>query len=74
MALTRRHFLALATALAQTSVRNSYVLAPGETLGLISPSTYVSDPNRLALDDHTLKYFDLKAKASETSVVIRRTA
>jgi len=65
MALTRRHFLAFSTALAQTSVPKQLrprALRPGDTVGLITPSTYVSDPDRLALAEHTLKYFDLKAK------------
>jgi muramoyltetrapeptide carboxypeptidase LdcA involved in peptidoglycan recycling len=31
-------------------------------VGLITPSTYVSDPDRLALAERTLKYFDLKPK------------
>jgi muramoyltetrapeptide carboxypeptidase len=65
MALTRRHFLALSAALAQTSVPKQLrprALRPGDTVGLITPSTYVSDPDRLALAEHTLKYFDLKPK------------
>jgi muramoyltetrapeptide carboxypeptidase len=65
MALTRRHFLALSTALAQTSVQKQLrprALRPGDTVGLITPSSYVSDPDRLALAEYTLKYFDLKPK------------
>ena len=65
MPLTRRHFLALSTALAQTSVQKQLrprALRSGDTVGLITPSTYVSDPDRLALAEHTLKYFDLKPK------------
>ncbi|HZS46885.1 MAG TPA: LD-carboxypeptidase [Blastocatellia bacterium] len=38
------------------------VLRPGDTVGLITPSTYVSDPDQLALVDRTIKYFGLKAK------------
>ncbi len=34
-------------------------LRPGDTVGLIAPSTYVSDPDRLALAEHTVRYFDL---------------
>ncbi|HYS46592.1 MAG TPA: LD-carboxypeptidase [Rhizomicrobium sp.] len=37
-------------------------LRPGATVGLITPSTYVSDPDRLALAERTLKFFDLKPK------------
>jgi muramoyltetrapeptide carboxypeptidase len=38
------------------------VLKPGDTVGLITPSTYVSDPDTLATVDRTVKYFGLKAK------------
>src|SRR5438105_9735678 len=37
-------------------------LRPGDTIGLITPSTYVSDPDRLALAEHTVRYFGLKPK------------
>jgi len=67
MRLSRRHFLAgsLAAAFAQTSVPELIrprALRPGSTVGLITPSTYVSDPDRLALAERTLKFFDLKPK------------
>ena len=65
MLVTRRHFLALSAALAQISVQKQLrprALRPGDTVGLITPSTYVSDPDRLALAEHTLKFFDLKPK------------
>jgi muramoyltetrapeptide carboxypeptidase len=65
MSLSRRHFLALSAALAQTSVPKQLrprALRPGDTVGLITPSSYVSDPDRLALAEHTLKYFDLKPR------------
>jgi muramoyltetrapeptide carboxypeptidase len=65
MSLTRRHFLALSAAVAQTSVPKQLrprALRAGDTVGLITPSSYVSDPDRLALAEHTLKYFDLKPK------------
>lgn len=38
------------------------VLRPGDTVGLITPSTYVSDPDRLALAERTIRYFGLKLK------------
>src|SRR6476646_9419623 len=65
--MTRRHLLAgsFFTALAQNSVpklTRPRALHPGATVGLIIPSTYVSDPDRLALAERTLKYFDLKPK------------
>jgi len=65
--MTRRHLLAgsFFTALAQNSVpklTRPRALRPGATVGLITPSTYVSDPDRLALAERTLKCFDLKPK------------
>lgn len=37
-------------------------LREGDTVGLITPSTFVSDPDRLALAERTLRYFGLKPK------------
>src|SRR5579872_3205563 len=37
-------------------------LRPGDTVGLITPSSYVSDPDRLALAERTVRYFDLVPK------------
>src|SRR5688500_3301708 len=37
-------------------------LKPGDTVGLITPATYVSDPDRIALAERTIRYFDLKGK------------
>lgn len=37
-------------------------LRPGDTVGLITPGTAVSDPDRLALAERTLKYFGLRLK------------
>jgi muramoyltetrapeptide carboxypeptidase len=37
-------------------------LRSGDTVGLITPATYVSDPDKLALADRTLKYFGLRVK------------
>jgi len=37
-------------------------LKPGDTVGLITPSSYVSDPDTLALADRAMKYFGLKVK------------
>ncbi len=37
-------------------------LREGDTVGLITPGTYVSDPDRLALVDRTVKYFGLRPK------------
>ncbi len=37
-------------------------LKPGDTVGLITPSTFVSDPDALALAEKTVAYFGLKPK------------
>lgn len=37
-------------------------LRQGDTVGLITPSTFVSDPDRLLLAERTLRYFGLKPK------------
>jgi muramoyltetrapeptide carboxypeptidase len=37
-------------------------LRPGDTVGIITPSTPVIDPDRLALAERTLKYFGLRMK------------
>ena len=64
MRLTRRHLLAgsASLALAQNSAPpliRPAALRPGDTVGLITPATYVSDPDRLALAERTLRFFDL---------------
>src|SRR5579872_5912798 len=65
MLLTRRSLFALPAALAQSPVQKQLrprALRPGDTVGLITPSSYVSDPDRLAQAERTLRYFDLKPK------------
>ena len=37
-------------------------MRPGDTAALITPSSYVSDPDRLALAERTVRYFGLKPK------------
>lgn len=37
-------------------------LRAGDTVGLITPASYVSDPDRLALAERTLQYFGLRMK------------
>jgi muramoyltetrapeptide carboxypeptidase len=37
-------------------------LKPGDIVGLITPATYVSDPDRIALAERTMRFFELKAK------------
>jgi muramoyltetrapeptide carboxypeptidase len=40
-------------------------LRSGDLVGLITPSTYVADPDRLALATQTLKYFGLRARVGK---------
>lgn len=63
----RRLFIAASalTAFAQTPEQRLIrprALRSGDTIGLITPSTYVSDPDRLALAERTVRYFGLKPK------------
>ncbi len=67
--MTRRRYLstaiaasaALPAAQADGLVRPK-ALKPGDTVGLITPSTYVSDPDRIALAERTVRYFGLIPK------------
>lgn len=43
------------------------VLRPGDTVGLITPATYVSDPDRLILVGRTLKHFGLNVKLGKNT-------
>lgn len=65
--MTRRELLAGAVLCGAARARNtSYIhppaLRPGDTVGLITPSTYVSDPDRLLLAERTVRYFGLNPK------------
>ena len=67
--MNRRQFLGSAASLpllAQTPANSSLIkpaaLKPGDTVGLITPSTYVSDPDRLELARRTIEYLGLKPK------------
>ncbi len=66
--MTRRHLLSATAALsAFAAVPERKLLRPkalraGDTVGLITPSSYVSDPDRLALAERTARYFDLVPK------------
>ncbi len=40
-------------------------LRPGDTVGLVTPSSYVADPDRLQLAARTVKYFGLKLKTAK---------
>src|SRR5258708_6078603 len=44
----------------QPNLTRPKVLRSGDTVGLITPSTYVSDPDRLALAEPLVPYFGLK--------------
>ena len=55
---------ALVEALPEGFVRPK-ALRPGDTVGVITPSTPVIDPDRLALVPQTLKYFGLRAKVGK---------
>lgn len=62
--MTRRKMLATGAALAQSapSIPLPQALRPGDTVGLITPSTYVTDPDRIALADRTIRYFGWNPK------------
>lgn len=63
--MTRRTLLGGAAAAlfaAPPALLKPRVLKPGDTVGLITPSTFVSDPDRLALAERTVRYFGLKLK------------
>ena len=62
--LTRRCLLAATAALpaAGRSLIRPKLLRQGDTVGLITPSSYVSDPDRLALAERTARYFGLVPK------------
>ncbi|MBI4873828.1 MAG: LD-carboxypeptidase [Acidobacteria bacterium] len=63
--MDRRQFLAAGAALAQPAagrLLRPHALKPGDTVGLITPATYVSDPDRLALAERTLRYFGLQLR------------
>ncbi len=64
--MDRRSFLAT-PALALSAQTSTGLLRPpalkqGDTVGLITPATYVSDPDRIALALRTIEYFGLKPK------------
>jgi muramoyltetrapeptide carboxypeptidase len=48
--------------MAATTLIRPRRLRPGDTVGLITPSSFVSDPDRLATADRTIRYFGLKPK------------
>lgn len=67
MKIQRRSFLAAASAApalatAQPELVKPRVLRPGDTVGLVTPSTYVSDPDRLWLAQRTIEELGLRCK------------
>ena len=50
---------------AESALIKPKALRPGDTVGLITPSSYVADPDRLQLAARTIKYFGLKLKAGK---------
>lgn len=72
--MRRRHFLASLSAAGAVSgielirppASSEMILAkalrPGDTVGLITPGTYVTDPDKLALAKRTLDHFGLKTR------------
>ncbi|MGD0200175.1 MAG: LD-carboxypeptidase, partial [Bryobacteraceae bacterium] len=69
--IARRSFLAACgaglTALAARAAADEAPVRPaalraGDTVGLITPGTYVSDPDRLALAVRTVEYFGLRPR------------
>jgi muramoyltetrapeptide carboxypeptidase len=68
--MQRRTFLGGTGALFAAPAANSGLLKPkalrpGDTVGLITPSTYVSDPDRLQLAARTIRYFGLNMKVGK---------
>ena len=72
--MTRRTWLgglAASLAAAPPGLLKPRALKAGDTVGLITPSTYVSDPDRLALAERTIRYFGLRVQMGRN--VRRRT-
>lgn len=64
--MTRRSLFALAGCAALQAQQKSLIkpaaLRQGDTVGLITPATFVSDPDTLATAERTVRYFGLKPK------------
>ena len=65
--MTRRLFVSSSVACGIASAQPPSLLRPpalksGDTVGLITPSTFVSDPDTLAAAERTIRYFGLKGK------------
>ncbi|MDX6445279.1 MAG: muramoyltetrapeptide carboxypeptidase [Blastocatellia bacterium] len=55
-----------ATALADGLIRPK-ALKAGDTVGLITPATYVPDPDRIAMAERTIKFFGLRMKIGKNA-------
>lgn len=70
--MRRREFIgaglaaAAAPSLSAAGPLKAKALQPGDTVGLITPATYVSDPDRLILARRTIEYFGLRAKVGRS--------
>ena len=60
--MLRRAFLAGLSASLASPVTRPRALRAGDTAGLITPATYVSDPDRLAAAERTVRHFELKPR------------
>ena len=65
--MTRRLFVSSSVACGIAAAQPPALLRPqalrsGDTVGLITPSTFVSDPDTLATAERTVRYFGLKSK------------
>ncbi len=66
--MQRRSFLASVAALAAapvSSLTRPRALRPGDTVGLITPSSYVSDPDELEFAARVVRFFDLRLKTGK---------
>jgi muramoyltetrapeptide carboxypeptidase len=63
--MTRRELLAVAAAIparADAPLLKPAVLQRGDAVGLVTPSAYVSDPDRIAAAERTVRYFGLEPR------------
>ena len=64
--LMARDLVAATPIVAEALIRPK-ALKAGDTVGLITPATYVPDPDRLALAERTIKYFGLRMKMGKNA-------
>lgn len=56
-----------AQALSSDNILRPGALKPGDTVGLITPATYVPDPDNLARAERTLRFFGLRMKMGKNA-------